>query len=204
MAFAAFTACEDQDDDNNGNNPKEHFRIKVTGLTGVDEVTEVRAMTLYAGNRFPEKITVADLVNGKFTIDLPVLIAADQLETITPTVLNLPEGITMTPASLQGIIADFWGYNANNELIGSFVMLESGNVMAAVARYYYTDRPATITGTHIDRHGNKWVYDATFSEGWNLVYQTQESAFARDAEMQITTTMSTKNIMDEEWFFLKS
>lgn len=205
FTLAALSGCsKESGSGNNGGNTTEGYQIEVTGLMGVDDVARVKAMTLYADNRFPEEIASADHMDGNFTIELPNPIAARQLETITSFVLNLPEGVTMTPASFQGVIADFWAYNASGRLVGSFEMLELGNIMGAVARYYYSDRVVTITGSYTNENGDMWIYDVSFSKGWNLVYQTQEGVLVRDNDVvNIIMTMSTKKIMNEKWFYLK-
>lgn len=205
LLFTAFAACskEGEGEDRNENLQK-GYEIEVTGLTGIDDVVRIKAMAIYATQRFPKELAVAYNENGKFTIELPNPVATEHLETITPIMLNLPEGVAMSPASVKGVIADFWAYNGRGKLIGSFEMLEPEDIMAAVARYYYMEQPTTITGTYADQEGNEWVYDVSFSKGWNLVYQTQKKSPANTRDMiNVITTMSTEKIMSEEWIYLE-
>ncbi len=202
FATAAFTACSTEDGDGlNGGNKPNGLRTTVgTDIGGAKNVKEVRVMAQYSStDRSSEVITTTEFVDNGFTMELPLTVAAEKHQTITAAVLNLPPEVTMTPASFEGFLAVFMGYDLDGRKTGTFHLQQPSNIFGTMARYYYSDSDVRINGKAVDQSGNEWVYDVSFTKGWNIAYQSQE-ALSRDTNL-LKITMTTKKIMNTAWYY---
>ena len=157
----------DKDDNGGGSGGN-----KVTGILGTKFADWEMVGVSFSGDVYgenPDWETTADVVNGKFTLTLPVP-ANKYLEDIDD---EAPEGATITPSDAKWAYARFYLKKASQ--IGRIVLYYEGTTSYVVVSYMYVDKDMSITGTYSEEDDGDvfiFTYNAKLKKGWNAFIAT--------------------------------